>query len=193
MPDDWKRRLVRDLEPILRGVDPRTEISAYSDMPYAIFRYTPTDEFAVRQERSRLATRLRNAGKRVSSISLAECLDEALEAAGAGWDALAEAERSTGLGVTVETVHTIISELQPIDDLVAARIPDDADPLRDVIFVTRAGALFPFYRTSSLLEHLKGRLHVPAVLFYPGSLDGAAGLRFMNRLDADHNYRPRIF
>jgi hypothetical protein len=40
---------------------------------------------------------------------------------------------------------------------------------------------------------LKGRVHVPTVLFYPGDLDGAAGLRFMGVLDAEHNYRPKIF
>ena len=34
---------------------------------------------------------------------------------------------------------------------------------------------------------------IPAVLFYPGELDGAAGLRFMGVLDAEHNYRPKIF
>ena len=44
-----------------------------------------------------------------------------------------------------------------------------------------------------LLEQLKGKVHVPAVLFYPGELDGAAGLRFMGVLDAEHNYRPKIF
>ena len=47
--------------------------------------------------------------------------------------------------------------------------------------------------TSSLLEQLKGQVQVPAVLFYPGELDGAAGLRFMGVLDAEHNYRPKIF
>ena len=70
---------------------------------------------------------------------------------------------------------------------------ESADPLRDVVFIVRAGALFPIYRTSSLLEQLKGKVHVPAVLFYPGELDGAAGLRFMGVLDAEHNYRPKIF
>jgi hypothetical protein len=34
---------------------------------------------------------------------------------------------------------------------------------------------------------------VPTILFYPGYLDGAAGLRFMGVLDAEHNYRPKIF
>ena len=52
----------------------------------------------------------------------------------------------------------------------------------------RTGALFPVYRTFSLLEQLKGRVHVPTVLFYPGDLDGAAGLRFMGVLDAKHHH-----
>jgi Domain of unknown function (DUF1788) len=81
----------------------------------------------------------------------------------------------------------------PLDDLVASRIPKDADPLRDVVFIGRAEALFPVYRTSSLLEQLKGKVHVPAVLFYPGELDGAAGLCFMGVLEAEHNYRSKIF
>ncbi len=64
---------------------------------------------------------------------------------------------------------------------------------KDIAFIVRAGALFPMYRTSSLLEQLKGRVVVPSLLFFPGELDGAAGLRFMGVLDSEHNYRPMIF
>jgi len=81
----------------------------------------------------------------------------------------------------------------PLVDLVAERMPADPDPKKDVVFITRTGALFPAYRTFSLLEQLKGRVFVPTILFYPGDLDGAAGLRFMGVLDAEHNYRPKIF
>jgi len=193
MTDDWKARLTANLEPALKAVDPRPHISAYHDMPYAIFRYPPEDEFVVRQEIALLRTRLEQAGKRVTTISLAECMAAALEAEGLGTQALIDAEKSVGLESTVETVHQVISEYRPLDDLVASRIPTDVDPLRDVVFIVRAGALFPIYRTSSLLEQLKGKVHVPAVLFYPGELDGAAGLRFMGVLDAEHNYRPKIF
>ncbi len=150
-------------------------------------------EFALRAEVTLLCTRLDQAGKRVTVISLAECLQEALEAEGLDAEALAEAETSAGLEAAVETVFEVLSSYQPLDQLVARRLPDDQDPTRDVVFITRAGALFPVYRTSSLLEQLKGKVSVPAVLFYPGEYDGAAGLRFMGVLDAEHNYRPRIF
>lgn len=190
---DWQNRLVNLLEPVLSLADPRPAISAYHDMPYAIFWYPPEEEFAVRQQVALLCTRLEQAGKRVTSISLAACLDEALAAEGLGAEALAEAEKTVGLEPTIETVHQVLSQYRPLDELVAARLPPDADPLRDVVFIVRAGALFPVYRTSSLLEQLKGKVQVPAVLFYPGEFDGAAGLRFMGVLDAEHNYRPKIF
>jgi hypothetical protein len=103
------------------------------------------------------------------------------------------AEREQRVETIVETVHSVLSEYSPLVNLVAARMPEDPDPLRDIVFITRAGALFPVYRTFSLLEQLKGRVYVPTVLFYPGDLDGAAGLRFMGALDAEHNYRPKIF
>ncbi len=190
---DWKQRLTLALEPILREPDPRPKISAYHNMPYAIFRYPPDDEFALRGEITLLRTRLEQAGKRVTVISLAICLEMALEREGITADQIKMTEEVTGTATMVDTIHKVLSEYQPLDALVAEQLPAEADPLIDVIFITRAGALFPFYRTSSLLEQLKGKVDVPAILFYPGELDGAAGLRFMGVLDAEHSYRPKIF
>lgn len=190
---DWKLRLRRDLEPVLMAEDPRPRISAYHDMPYAIFRYPPEHELEVRQEVALLRTRLEQAGKRITTISLARCLQDAFDKEGLTMKRIMVAEKRTGTEKMVATVHGILSKRQPLDELVAARMPEAADPEREVVFITRAGALFPFYRTSSLLEQLKGKVHIPSVLFYPGELEGAAGLRFMGVLDAEHNYRPKIF
>lgn len=194
MIDDWRERLIGRFEAALSAEDPRPRISAYHNMPFAIFRYPATVEFALRKEVAMLKTRLeQTAAKRVTTISLADCLTEALDAEGLSSREIGEAEKQVGLQTTVETIHQILAEEQPLDDLVVAQVPRHADPLTDVIFIVRTGALFPVYRTSSLLEHLKGRIEVPTVLFYPGDLDGAAGLRFMGVLAAEHNYRPKIF
>jgi Domain of unknown function (DUF1788) len=189
---DFTQRLRETLEPILELPDPRPGLSAYHDMPYALFRYDAEEEFELRGQVTLLETRLAQKGKRVRRISLAECLDQAMVSQRTlpEWFA---AEREQGVETVVETVHAVLAEYKPLVDLVAARMPEDPDPLRDVVFILRTGALFPVYRTFSLLEQLKGRVLVPTVLFYPGSLDGAAGLRFMGVLDAEHNYRPKIF
>ena len=97
MTDDWQTRLTQKLEPVLREADPRPQISAYHDMPYAIFRYPPEDEFAVRKQLTLLRTRLEQSGKRVTVVSLAECMTAALDAKGLDAAALAEAEKSVGL------------------------------------------------------------------------------------------------
>ncbi len=190
--NDLVRRIKEHLEPVLESPDPRQRISAYHDMPYALFRYDPEDEFELRKQVTLLETRLAQKGKRVRRISLAECLEEAMRSQRSleEWFAI---EREQGAETTVETVHSVLAEYSPLVDLVASRMPSDPDPLRDIVFIQRTGALFPVYRTFSLLEQLKGRVHVPTVLFYPGDLDGAAGLRFMGVLDAEHNYRPKIF
>lgn len=189
---DLRTRLTHQLEPILASADPRPQLSAYHDMPYALFRYDPEDELELRQELSLLAIRLEQTGKRITRISLAECLEEAMISVQplADWF---EAERRQGTETVVETIHTVLAEHASLDDLVAARMPSDPNPNSDVVLIHRAGALFPVYRTFTLLEQLKGRVMVPTVLCYPGTLDGAAGLRFMGVLDAEHNYRPRIF
>lgn len=189
---DWKERLLHTLEPILLLNDPRPSISAYHDMPFAVFHYPPQSEFAIRTEVNLLKTRLEQHGKRVTVVSLAECLFAAVPAVVPA-DALIEGEKSVGLGKTIETLHQILSEYRPLAELVVQRIPASTVPQQDIVFLVRAGALFPIYRTSSLLEQLKGLVHAPTVLFYPGATDGAAGLRFMDALDAEHNYRPKIF
>jgi hypothetical protein len=189
---DFLQRLTKSLEPILASDDPRPALSAYHDMPYALFRYDPQDEFELRREVKMMRTRLEQSGKRVFAISLSECMQEAMESIQPLPDWF-EAERQHGTDTVVETIHSVLAEHAPLVELVARRMPADADPLRDVVMVGRTGALFPVYRTFSLLEQLKGRVTVPTVLFYPGTLDGAAGLRFMGVLEAEHNYRPKIF
>jgi hypothetical protein len=192
-PSSLVGRLKQTLEPVLELPDPRQKISPYHDMPYALFRYDPEDEFELRKQVTLLETRLSQKGKRVRRISLAQCLDAAmrLQRPLSEWF---DAEREHGTNTVIDTVHAVLAGGDsPLVDLVASQLPEEGEPLYDIVFILRTGALFPVYRTFSLLEQLKGRVHVPTVLFYPGDLDGAAGLRFMGVLDAEHNYRPKIF
>ena len=122
---DWKKRLQNDLEPILRSDDPRPQISAYHDMPYAIFRYPPKEEFSVRQEVALLTTRLEQSGKRVTQISLADCLADALARAGLTPQRIEKAEKMAGVEKMVDTIHAVLAKRQPLDDLVAERLPPE--------------------------------------------------------------------
>jgi len=190
---EWRQRLTQKLEPVLRETDPRTELSAYHDMPYAVFHYPPNDEFALRGEVAMLRTRLEQGGKRVTVVSLAICVEMALKREGLTPDDIKMVEAKTDTALMADTVHNVLSKDQPLDALVAEQLPEEPDPLVDVVFITRVGALFPLYRISALLDQIHGKVVVPAVLFYPGDLEGSGGLRFMGVMGAEHNYRPKIF
>jgi hypothetical protein len=104
---DLERRLRDELEPILGLPDPREKLSAYHDMPYALFRYDPEQEYPLRRELTMLRTRLLQKSKRVTRISLAECLYEAM-ASMRSMEEWYEAERS---GTVEDTVQTITNNL----------------------------------------------------------------------------------
>ena len=114
--NDWKERLRGKLEPILEMRDPRPKLSAYHDMPYAIFWYPPDVEFELRKELELLVTRLSQKGKVITTISLAECLDAALREH-APWEKLAEAERTLGVSAAIDTVHEVLATYCPLVDL----------------------------------------------------------------------------
>ena len=192
---DWKSRLRDTLEPILSKQDPRTDISAYKDMPLCIFLYNPAAEFELRQELSLLQTRLEQRGKRIIRVSLMDCMMEALAGAGVSPEELVENEVMLGHNghqTVAQTIHQVLSEYSPLDQLVLSKVPDNADPHRDILWITRAGALYPCYRTSTLVEHFQAKLEIPGVLFYPGEIIPPAGLSFMGVHDAEHNYRAKL-
>ena len=145
--DPMTKRLTEDLEPVLALPDPRERISAYHDMPYALFRYSPEEEFELRKQVTLLKTRLSQKGKRVWRISLAECLDEAMRQQRPLEDWFT-AEREQGVETIVETVHSVLSEYTPLVDQVAARMPDDPNPVRDIVFMC---VRVPFSRVPDVL------------------------------------------
>jgi Domain of unknown function (DUF1788) len=171
-------------------------ISVYRDLPFAIFRYDPEDEWVIRRDAKLLATRLEDVPKRVVFISIAELLWEAIDGT-EGMDAVVELERTRGFEEAEEQVNKYLSDedWMPLAQLVCDRL-SSLDPKRDVAFLVRAPAMAPsIYHMSKLLDEMQGRSEVPAILFYPGTMEGTTGLRFMGlkEREALGNYRVKIY
>lgn len=182
------------LENDLKADPPR--ISVYHDLPFAILRYDPQEEWILRREVRFLSTRLKSAGKEVVTISLAQLLWEIIESA-EGLDAIVELERRQGFEKAQAQITTYLSDenwfLLPKH---LAEKMNAFDPKKTIVFLTRAASLSPaIYHLSKLLDEMQGHTQVPAILFYPGSLEGATGLRFMGMKDRDSlgNYRVKIY
>jgi hypothetical protein len=191
----WRNDLLTKLEPILRDREAARLLcvkSGYHDLPYGILVYPPEKEFELRRELTLLRTRLHQAGKRVTTISLAECMTTALAAEGLGAAELARPSAPQACRSPSRPCSRSSPATGPWMSSSPSVCPSDADPERDVVFLVRAGALYPLYRTYALLEQLKGRVSVPTVLMYPGDRVGPKGLSFMGVADPEHNYRPWI-
>ena len=188
------------LESDLRASPPR--INVYQDLPFAIMRYDPADEWELRREIKLLGTRLEEAGKNVHMIRMSELLWSALEKVyqkddAEGLDAIVELEKARGFVEAQQQVTMYLSSKVwvPLWDLLAERLVS-IDPENAVVFLTRVAAMSPgIFHMSMLLDKMQGKTKVVTVLLYPGSIEGTTGLRFMDLKDREAlgNYRVKIY
>jgi hypothetical protein len=188
------------LESDLKAVPSR--INVYHDLPFAIFRYDPTDEWEVRREIKLLAKRLEGVGREVHIVPMSELLWTALKKVhqkddDEGLEAVIELEKQRGYVEAQQQVTTYLSSKVwiPLWDLLAEGLASFS-PENSVVFLTRVAAMSPgIFHISMLLDKMHGKTKVPTILFYPGSIEGTTGLRFMDLKDRDAlgNYRVKIY
>lgn len=201
-------RAVQALSRDLLG-DEGPQISTVRNYNFAILPYDPAEEFELRERIDRLSEELRRSGWNTATIPLHALLLRRLRAQGEEFiEALIQREKrlarskgdpGRGLRTLKERVVNLIEGPDGLAQDVIVEIhrilaenPEGAE--RTVIFLGRAGALYPFFRTSALLKHVAGHTrNVPVVLLYPGKVVGESGLSFMGVLPPDRDYRPRIY
>jgi hypothetical protein len=182
----------------LRGVGER--IGAYfdggDDPPFIVYQYLPDQEWAVRRDLGELRRWLEAEPRRIgcTAVSLASLFWQALHESGFLEELITQerdaADDPTALRDVYAAVGEILREPPTLPDRVIAEVAD-CQP-RTAVFLYRAGALFPAYRTSTLLDDLRGRLPRPVTLLYPGRLVGEYGLSFMDRTEPAFGYRALI-
>lgn len=182
-------------------------ISTMRNYRFAIVLYDPADEFKARLEVQRLAGDVKDNGWTLLSLDLQKLFLERVRAEGEHWaERVIEMERKVAGVDRARGLNYLKSKLTPLiegpEGLAADcsrkicetldRDPEKAD--RTVVVIGRAGSLYPFFRSSALLRHLDGRTrNVPVILLYPGKRKGPTALSFMDRLEPDNDYRPRIY
>ena len=184
------------LESDLKASPPAFTMS--SDLPFAIFRYDPTEEWVVRREIQLLATRIKNTTrKNVHKLKLSKLYWKSIEES-EGVAALIQYEQEYGFAPSEDQIRTYLSDpdWRPLPRLLLEEISQlKLDPKKDLLFLYRAAVFAPSsYRLSSLLEQMMGQLRIPAVLFYPGTWRGS--LNYLDlRTDEEPlgSYRVKIY
>ncbi len=201
----FQRALAALREDLVHEDGPR--ISTMRNYRFAIVPYDPSEEFELRGEVQKLSNELVAHGWVVISISLQKLLLDRARDQGQEWidrviqmeKRLSEIDDERGLNYLksklaplIEGPEGIAADCSRVITDFAEAHPDKVD--RTLALVGRAGALYPFFRSSALLRHLDGRTsNVPVVLLYPGERRGPTGLSFMGTLNPDNDYRPRIY
>ena len=171
---------------------------AGGDPPFIVYQYTPESEWQVRRDLRELRDWLEAPPRRVgcASVSLAELFWQALEGSPYLEELLSQERAATQSSdeAALQEIHEAVGEIlrQPptLPDRVITAVEGYDE--RTAVFLYRAGALYPAYRTSTLLDDLRGRLARPVTLLYPGRLVGEYGLSFMDRAEAAYGYRALI-
>lgn len=185
------------------------QISTMRNYRFAILPYRPQDELKLRRLIKNLMDELREAGWGVLPISLQKLLLDRLRATGeANLQALIDRETRLHAKDPERALEYLRSKIAPhiegpdgiaadvarlIAEFTAAH-PNPGDTDRTLVLIGRAGALYPFFRSSALLKQLDGKTrNIPVVLLYPGERKETTALSFMGELAADRDYRPRIY
>lgn len=183
----------------LRGVGQR--IVDFHDRggepPYQLYVYSPAEEWAVRRDLKELQLWLEapDQNVRCAAISLADLFWQALESEGWIGELIAQEIDAGGDETVLSGIFRSVSEIlrlpPSLPDRVVAAV-EQFDDERVSVFLYRAGALFPAYRTSTLIDDLRGRVRLPVTLLYPGGIVGDYGLKFMDRTEPAYGYRALI-
>jgi hypothetical protein len=183
-------------------------ISTMRNYRFAILPYDSREEFKLRLRIRSLTDELKAEGWNVLTISLHQMLISRLKAEEPRIvESLIRTEHrlytkdpdralnylEDKIALYIEGAEGIAQDVIRLIDEFVATHPGDIN--RTLIFLCRAGALYPFFRSSALLKHIDGKTrNLPVVLLYPGERGrDLKALSFMGELSSDRDYRPRIY
>lgn len=182
-------------------------ITTMRNYSFAILVYPPELEFETRRKVRQLSDELRTHQWYSLEISLQKLMMRRLQALEEGvlqsWIETEKRQSLRNPTRALERVKEQLSHLIEEHDGLAKDVVSLVDAFceqnpqavnRTVIWIKRLGALYPFYRCSSLLKQLDGKTgQVPVILLYPGRREDKTALSFMGEMQADRDYRPRIY
>jgi len=183
-------------------------ISTNRNYPFAIFQYSPHEEFTMRAKLIEQIDALRGKGWTILNVDLFSTLIEYLEEQEEGdlIDAFIQEEKLQytanhsnyrfPLKTLQNSLDIFLKDQNEYPKGILKQIiqkTENSDKMKTVIFLSRIGSLYPFYRTSTLLRYLDTGIRVPTIVLYPGERLEQYYLSFMGEMDADRDYRPRIY
>lgn len=161
-----------------------------NEVPFFICPYPPEESVAMDRIRSKLVSRLAQAGIRVLEINLYDLAITILKDREI-WDSIFEMEQSVSKDQLLEFLRGVLDPEVHVVPAIARRLGEHDF---DVAFLSGVGEVFPYIRSHTILNNLQSKAKdKPTVMFFPGaythSLESGASLDLFGRLHDDKYYR----
>lgn len=161
-----------------------------NEVPFFICPYPPEESVAMDRIRSKLVSRLAQAGIRVLEINLYDLAITILKDREI-WDSIFEMEQSVSKDQLLEFLRGVLDPEVHVVPAIAGRLREHDF---DVAFLSGVGEVFPSIRSHTILNNLQSKAKdKPTVMFFPGaythSLESGASLDLFGRLHDDKYYR----
>lgn len=158
-------------------------IKVHSGVPFVLLVYDPGDEYLVNQQKTVLFHKLDDLRIKYIEVPLNKKIFEWLEEKGLLQEAF-HLEETKKKELTKQLSAILKSKIVASLAQLSGKDPES------IMFLSRAGSLYPFLRVSAILSELENKVKNIVVVFYPGKREGKS-LRFLNESEG-YYYRAMI-
>ncbi|MBK6607325.1 MAG: DUF1788 domain-containing protein [Leptospiraceae bacterium] len=183
------------------------QVTQSQNYPFSIFVYSPEEEFIMRAKFQELILDIKKKDIQILEINLAhECIELAKNRVD-DWsiEEIIQREKDffeddKDFNDPFQLVNDLFTPILESENGISKSIiekinlfKENLEGRKGIVFITRAGFLYPFYRTSSLLKFLTNTKGLPVIFLYPGTRTSDTSLSYMGVMSPDSNYRPRMY
>lgn len=181
--------LKADFNELMARIKVGREFGHASFEPIFYLVFSPKSILEVKRQMPAWEAKLRNSGWNVHKFSVAEEIQNILDAAPLKkiWVA-ADSKAPQQWDRTNKSLANALTNGSLQDRLEEVLQQLEAQP-NAILLVVDVEALHPYMRIGSIESQLQGKFHVPTVFFYPGTRTGKTQLKFLGFYPEDGNYR----
>lgn len=165
------------------------ELNFVSFDPVFYLVFHPEWMLDVKKKTRSWLSKLRNAGYKVVTFSIADEIDDIFNKSPIKEFILDEEKEAGEDLITYKgTMEDLILNQDPIHERLQAKINEAATHTKGLVLITDLEALHPFTRIGVIEAKIEAG-SVPVVITYPGTRSGKTSLKFLGFYPEDGNYR----
>jgi len=183
-------QLNADFNELMERVRRGREFSHASFEPIFYLVFHPSNILEVKRKTHAWVAKLRNERWDVTVFSMAEHVQDILQAAPLRKIWL-EADRKApqDWDKTNQSLANALTRNAPLQQRLESKLQELEGNENAILLVTDLEALHPYLRIGAIEAQLQGKFHVPTVFLYPGVRTGTTKLKFLGFYPEDGNYR----